>query len=124
MSARGGGAQGEISGEVVVEAGQAPFDSAVLHLYLEEVGRADAPAVRVAESHIQVGAHRGGRNTRVPFSLPAPPPAAAGSFTLRAHLAPHGGQEVKPGDKVSTAHHPVQPQTLQSGLEIRLKDVR
>jgi hypothetical protein len=112
-----------ISGSVFVDADRAPFDRAVLHLYLEDVGRQDAAAVRLAEAHLEIGPHRRGSDTRLPFTLDAPPAPAGSSLALRCHLATHDGTDVRVGDKVSTTHVPVAASGDVTGLRIGLRDV-
>jgi hypothetical protein len=113
-----------VSGTVVIGGDRAAFDQAVLHVYVEDVGRQDAAASRLAEAHLPVGPHRLGTVTRLPFTLDAPAAAAGSSLALRVHLAPRGGTDVQVGDKVSTGHVPVPATGAAAGLEIAVQDVR
>lgn len=112
-----------VSGAVVIGADQAPFDRAVLHVYLEDVGRQDAAAGRLAEAHLPVGPHRRGSASPLPFTLDAPPVSAGSSLAVRCHVATHDGTDVRVGDKVSTTHVPVAATGDVTGLRIGLQDV-
>ena len=113
-----------VSGTVVIDGDRAAFDQAVLHVYLEDVGRQDAAASRLGEAHLPVGPHRAGTVTRLPFTLDAPAAPAGSSLALRVHLALHDGTDVQVGDKVSTGHVPVPAAAAVAGLEIAVQDVR
>lgn|GEM_PF-1734765 len=112
-----------VSGSVVIGADQAPFDRASLHVYLEDVGRQDAAAARLAEAHLPLAPHRRGNASEFAFTLAAPTAPAGSSLAVRCHVATHEGTDVRVGDKVSTTHIPVAASGDVTGLRIGLQDI-
>ena len=108
---------------MLIGADRAAFERAVLHVYLEDVGRQDAASIRLAEAHLSVGPHRSGRDSRLPFTLDAPSATPASSLAIRCHLAIHDGTDIQVGDKVSTIHVPVAANGEVAGLELTVQDV-
>lgn len=112
-----------VSGNVVISGDLTAFAQATLHLFLEDVGRQDAAATRLAEAHLPVGPHRSGSITRLPFTIEAPASGTGSSLAIRCHLAMHGGTDIRVGDKISTTHVPVPATGAVTGLEIPVQDV-
>jgi uncharacterized lipoprotein YbaY len=98
-----------VSGEVVIAESSPPFADASVHISLDDVSLADAPATTVAETVIR---HlRGGGGTVVAFALPALPDRRAidprRHYAMRVWLDRDGDGRAGPGDLYSDRRYPV-----------------
>ena len=94
-----------VSGEVRMTE-PLPTPGGMLRVTVEDVSRADAPSVVVAETVIPVhgGLPAGGS---VSFSVVVPNVDARAHYSVRAHLDTTGSGDVTSGDRLSMAAHPV-----------------
>ena len=112
-----------IRGEVVIEADCPEFQDAVVFVYLEDVSFADAAASRIETTRLTDVRHSAGHEDRVPFELTAELSDPGASYILRAHVAPHGGEEVQVGDLVTTEYIPVGIGRQPEGVRVRVRPV-
>jgi putative lipoprotein len=96
-----------VRGEVVIPADVPTSGTADLVVQVEDVSRADAPSIVIAEERrpgvpLQAGA-------TVPFEIEVPAGSIddKGMYSVRAHLDVSGSGTVEVGDLVSTQSHPV-----------------
>jgi hypothetical protein len=98
-----------IAGTVLVPRTERSFEDAVLHVVLEEVGRADAFALSIAKLRVTGISHKSGTVTMVEFAIDDSglPVVAANHYALRAWV--HLGAGGNPGmaDLFSTRRHAV-----------------
>ena len=122
-----GGAVALVTGRVVIAPEVPPFDGATLHVYLEDVSRADAASTVLAETAIPGVKHgkmargnksnktsksgKGQSGTVVPFELRAHPDAAPvdprSSYSVRVWVDMDGDGKRGPGDLYSDQSYPV-----------------
>jgi len=96
-----------VHGRVVVPPTDVPAEAAELVVRLEDVSRADAPSVVIAEhrqQHVPLEA-----GSAVPFELDVPAERVDPSslYSLSAHVDASGSGEVEPGYLISTRSYPV-----------------
>ena len=113
-----------IKGEIVIDPDCPGFKGAVVFVYLEEVSRADAPANLIASFRLTDVQHTAGQEDRVPFELAAEPSDPRASYGVRAHVAPHGAEDVQVGDLVTMEFTPVGPGRPAEGMKVRVRPVR
>ncbi len=113
-----------IKGEIVIDSECPGLKDAVVFVYLEDVSLADAPANRIASFKLTDVQHTAGQEDRVPFELAAEPSDPRASYVVRAHVAPHGGEDVKVGDLITTEFTPVGPGRPAEGVQVRVRPVR
>ncbi len=113
-----------IKGEIVIGPDCPGLTDAVVFVYLEDVSLADAPANRIASFKLTDVQHTAGQEDRVPFELAAEPSDPRASYVVRAHVAPHGVEDVQVGDLITTEFTPVDPGQPIEGVQIRVKLVR
>ena len=113
-----------IQGEIVIDPECPGLKDAVVFVYLEDVSLADAPAKRIASFKLTDVQHTAGQEDRLPFELAAEPSDPRATYVVRAHVAPHGGEDVQVGDLVTTEFTPVGPGLLAEGVQIRVRPVR
>jgi putative lipoprotein len=87
-------------------------------VFVEDVSRADAPAVVLAEHHARKVALSPGGVLTVDVEVPGDAVDPRRSYAVRAHLAASRSGEIEKGDLVSTQHHPVL--TQGHGREVRV----
>jgi uncharacterized lipoprotein YbaY len=95
-----------VDGFVVIPAG-VTLDAATMRVSVEDVSRADAPAITVGTTIRQVS--RISPGDRLPFEVQVPAHLIdpARYYSLRAHIDRSGTDTVKVGDLVSTQSYPV-----------------
>lgn len=96
-----------ITGNVVFPADLPAGPPAPIAISVQDVSRADAPAVEVASVIIPAGATRPAPGAAVPFSIPVATYDARLTYAVRAHVDRDGNGRVSAGDLVSTTHIPV-----------------
>jgi len=102
-----------VTGRVVITAAVAAFGGATVHVYLEDVSRADGAAVVVAESALTNVRHepRGGEGTTLPFELrargDAPPVDPAHEYAVRVWVDRDGDGKDGAGDLYSDQRYAV-----------------
>lgn len=113
-----------LKGEVVVGPDCSEFQDAVVFVYLEDVSLADAPAKRIASVRLTDIQHTAGQEDRVPFELAAEALDPRASYVVRAHVAPHGREDVQVGDCITTEFTPVGPRRPAERVEVHVRPVR
>lgn len=91
-----------VAGTVRLAPGPCPR-AAVAWVRVEDVGRADAPSVLLAEQRVQVPAGATGFG----FDLRVEDHDARGAYALSVHVDVDGDGEVGPGDFVNVQRYPV-----------------
>jgi hypothetical protein len=102
----------------------APFSGATVLVKVEDVRRADAPAVVIAEQRIPQLSRSPSNREPVPFSIEYPGDGELACYSLRVHVDTDGDGEVSPGDYVSTQSYPVTGVASSGHLVVRVQPVR
>jgi hypothetical protein len=93
---------------------------ACLHLYLEEVGRVDAPATQLAYSSIKIDQPiLAGQLMEV--TLMAPPTRPEGHYAVRAHLSLHGEVTIASDDYLTTQAYPLLSRGTANALNLAMR---
>lgn len=92
-------------------------DGAVLHVYVEDVGRADAPARIAARLDLPLPGGIG-RGQSLPFSLEVAGVDPACHYAVRVHVDRSANGRVEVGDCVSTQSHPVLTRGAPASVEV------
>lgn len=95
-----------VSGRIVLPQGDLPPEAASIVVAVEDVSRADAPSIVVAEQRL---AHVSLREGDVPFEVGVPPDRLQerARYAVSVHVDVTGTGIVERGDLVSTQSHPV-----------------
>lgn len=112
-----------IKGEIVIDANCDAFEGAVVHVYLEDVSLLDASSQRLASVRLTGVNHRSGEESRIAFEMAGEASGAPASCAVRAHVARHGGEDVRKGDLVTTEHVGVDPQSPGKTVSVRVRQV-
>jgi hypothetical protein len=94
----------QITGDIVINAQAGAFADATAYIYLEDVGRLDASARRIAVTRLEGVAYSGRPEGRIPFAVSASEVPDARDVVVRVHISKDGGEDVSSGDLVSTSH--------------------
>jgi putative lipoprotein len=98
-----------VTGGVVLRPALGAFHNAVLHIHLQDVTFADAPARRLKDLRITGVTYDASGEEVVWFTLAAPAWESSRTVLLSAHLDRSGNGRVEPGDAVTTESYPVPP---------------
>ena len=96
-----------IEGDVTFETVVSPISSATLFVRIQDVSRADAPSIVVAEVALRDISLQPGRNRRLPFRLDAPALDPRGRYNLMAHLDVDNSGAISAGDYLTMESVPV-----------------
>jgi hypothetical protein len=96
----------EISGEIVFPL-DASFHDATLHIRVEDIRRADAPAIPICDLKISGVSRQPGSSTPLPFRLNCDVPGNLSQYSLRVHVSLGSSKEVSAGDYVSMQGYPL-----------------
>lgn len=109
-----------VSGAVRFDGGTPPFDGATLRVRLRDVTVADAPARTVAEQVISgVSVHQPG--AAVPYELRSASRLEPGrAYTVEAHVDLNSTGQIKQGDFITMASHPVPPNLSPARVDVRV----
>ena len=96
-----------VHGEVTLPAGAEPVEAAEVVIQVEDVSRADAPSVVVAEQRLRRVRLQPGKS--LPFVVEIPPGRIdpRSHYSIRVHFDVSGSGNVEPGDFVSTRSYPI-----------------
>jgi putative lipoprotein len=96
-----------VRGEIILPSTDLPAETADLVVQVEDVSRADAPSVVIAEQRQSGVPLRGG--AVLPFVVEVPEELVdeRNSHSVRVHVDVSGSGEVEVGDLVSTQSYPV-----------------
>ena len=97
----------QVTGQIVLPDSAVPPGAARVIVQIEDVSRADAPSIVIAEESLENVELSPGRT--VPFILTVPTDIldASKHYSVRAHIDISGSGTVDRGDFVSTQSHPV-----------------
>ncbi len=95
-----------VRGSIVFPLDLRPVRNATVHVRLEDVSLADAPATLIQE-HIQENVSLGTGPARLAFELHGSTPDPRAGYAVRVHVDLDGDGQISPGDYISTAHHQV-----------------
>lgn len=90
-----------------------------LHIYVEDVSRADAASVRAAALELPLAASLPA-GAEVPFELRVEGLDPDARYEVRAHLDRSGNGEIESGDLVSVESHPVLTRGAPDRVDIAL----
>lgn len=94
-----------ITGDIVIPSDCPIINGAAVLIEIRDVSRADALSTVVAQTrltHVNFGP-----GDRIPFSIDVPEVPNAQSLNIRIHISCTGGNEIKPGDLLTTSSYPV-----------------
>jgi uncharacterized lipoprotein YbaY len=112
-------------GEIRFEPASPPFAGATVHVRLEDVSLADAPARLVAEETVRGVSSDRPSATAVPFALFGPAPLEPSStYSIRVHVSLSGARDVRVGDFVTTRAYPIAPGHLPAEVDVLVHPVR
>ncbi len=96
-----------VTGDVIFPIDLPAGPAAPIVVSVEDVSRADAPAVTLASAVVPASATPPVPGERVPFSIPISAYDARMTYSVRAHVDRDGDGRVSSGDLISTTHNPV-----------------
>jgi uncharacterized lipoprotein YbaY len=96
-----------VTGTIVFPAAAPAGPPATIHVRIEDVSRADAPATVLASLTLEAVAVPPPAGEPVTFAIPVTTYDPGARYTVRVHVDRDGDGRVSRGDLVSTAHHPV-----------------
>ena len=113
---------GLLRGTLVFAGVSAPVQGAVCHIRVQDVSRADAAAVVIAEATLtEVAAEADG--AELPFELDVPELDRSATYTLAAHVDVTASGEVTSGDFLTTEHIPVSPDDLEKPRRVTARRI-
>jgi uncharacterized lipoprotein YbaY len=112
-----------LSGKIVFEANSSAFDGAAIYIRVEDVSRADAASVRVAEQVLQPVSHPAGSTSGPDFHLPVHLPDPSAHYIVRVHVDVDGDGRVSRGDFISTQSYPVLTRGHPDHVEVTVKQI-
>ncbi|QTF90926.1 YbaY family lipoprotein [Halomonas sp. BM-2019] len=101
----------------------ASFSGATLHVYLEDVGRVDAPSLTLAAVSIPNIRHQAGRESRLDFTLRGGPVDTAAHYSVRAHVDLASNGRLDPGDLITVQSYPVLTFGHPDRVVLRVKEI-
>ena len=99
-----------------------PIRQATVYVRVEETGRADAPASRIAEVVLR-GVDISAEASPLRFTIPDVAAVPSGRHVVRVHVDVDGDGRVSRGDYVSTQSYPVLADT-SGPVDIIVREVR
>jgi putative lipoprotein len=96
-----------VHGEVTLPADTEPLDAAEVVIQVEDVSRADAPSVVVAEQRLHGVSLRPGEALPFDVEVPGERIDPSSHYSVRVHVDVSGSGDVERGDFVSTRSYPV-----------------
>jgi uncharacterized lipoprotein YbaY len=96
-----------VTGTIVFPAAVAVGSPATIHVRIEDVSRADAPATVLASVTLEAVTVPPPAGASVTVAIPVTTYDPGARYTVRVHVDRDGDDRVSRGDLVSTAHHPV-----------------
>ena len=107
-----------ITGKIVLPPDAPQVKAKRVTVEVRDVSEADALSTVVAEKHLENAALK--PNGRINFKLRVPEVESNRTLSLRVHVSLDGGDHVKQGDLLTTAHFPVPNQGKSAPLEVRV----
>lgn len=96
-----------IRGEVAFESGPADISGAAVHVRVEDVSRADAASISVAEWNLPALPRGTSTSSVIPFEVTVQPLDARARYSLRAHVDVDRDGRTSPGDFITMEEFPV-----------------
>jgi putative lipoprotein len=96
-----------VHGEVTLPAEAGPLEAAEVVIQVEDVSRADAPSVVVAEQRLHGVRLRPGEALAFAVEVPSERVDPQSHYSVRVHVDVSGSGDVERGDFVSTRSYPV-----------------
>ena len=96
-----------LQGAVVLGRHVGAFEHATVRVYVEDVTRADAAAVVIAQLAIPAVSHQAETETSVPFALRCAPVEPRALYVVRVHVDLQGDGQLHVGDYITTQSYPV-----------------
>lgn len=112
---------GRVSGTIAFAHLRKPLNAVSVYVRLEDVGRADAAAVPVAQQ-VMHGVGIADEASRLRFEIPAAGRRPNGEYGVRVHVDVDGDGEVSVGDYTSTQSYRVRG-TADAELAITVSEV-
>jgi hypothetical protein len=112
-----------ISGTIQFEGLCQPAQDVTVYVRVEEVGRLDAPASRIAEVVLR-GVHVFPGSPPIPFTIRDVFPDPSGRYVVRVHADVDGDGQVTRGDYVSVQSYPVLTGAEADSVAIMVREVR
>jgi uncharacterized lipoprotein YbaY len=112
-----------IAGEILIDPSTPAFSDAAGYVYLEDVGRLDAPASIIDEQVIEGISHQAGEETVIPFSLTAPLPEPQENVNIRAHIDLDGDRQISSGDLITIESYPIDRSETAEVVRVRVRGV-
>jgi putative lipoprotein len=112
-----------VRGFILLPTAIMPGIAAQVVVKVEDISRADAPAIVVGEQRLaSVFLSSGGR---VPFEIQVPAERIdeRGSYSVSAHIDLGGSGQVEPGDYISTQTYPVLTGRYPDDVEVEVRPV-
>jgi uncharacterized lipoprotein YbaY len=111
-----------VKGEVLLPAAGVREQTGDVHVYVEDISRADAPAIIAGEIEIKAAKLRPGAT--LPFTVEVPGKLDDRRiYSVRAHIDVTGSGDVTKGDLVSTQTYPVLTRGHGSSARVIVKPV-
>lgn len=112
-----------LSGKIVFEANSNAFDDAAIHIRVEDVTRADAAAVLVAEKVLQPVSRPAGSTRDLEFQMPVHLPDQSARYSVRVHVDVDRNGQITQGDFISTQSYPVLTRGQPDSVEIKVREI-
>jgi uncharacterized lipoprotein YbaY len=113
-----------IDGDIYFKEVTTAFTGATIIVRIEDVSRADASSVVIAEQRIVNVSRSPGERDPVPFSIEYQASGDPANYSLRAHVDVDANGEVLPGDYVSTQSYPLAGIAPPARLAVEVNPVR
>jgi putative lipoprotein len=112
-----------VQGEIIVPSADLPAETADLIVQVEDVSRADAPSVVIAEQRQSGVSLRGSAVLPFVVEVPAELVDEHHNYSVRVHVDVSSSGEVNVGDLVSTQSYPVLTRGRGNEARINVKRV-
>jgi uncharacterized lipoprotein YbaY len=110
-----------VTGDISFEEGGPPFDDTTVVVRIEDVSRADAASIVVAEQTIQ---NVSSSDQPIPFRVSGEPLEPRKSYTVSVHVDVDGDGEVSVGDYITTESYPIASAEEPPHLAVLVRWVR
>ena len=112
---------GIVRGRIVLDEGDQSLEGATLHVVLEEVSRADAPAREVGR--VDLAGAVLSASAPIGFTLAVPKLDPNARYEVRAHLDRSGSRAFSAGDQITTQSYPVLTRGFPSEVQMHLRKI-
>jgi uncharacterized lipoprotein YbaY len=112
-----------VSGSIILGGEVGSFAGVTVYVRLEDISRADAPAVLMAEHALEGVSHQAGTEDSLDFALYGLPPAEGADCNVSVHVDVDGDGEVSRGDYITVESYPVITRGAPDRVRVRLEKV-